>query len=148
MLRYLLLVTTLLSPLVFADNLPLRPVQGEYIDIYAQSEDDIKLILDTLNQRADLQTSEPVPPIVMLLHGPEAMRFLRSYYSENMSLVDSAAKLSAYGLLDVRICETWMRRNKHGQDELFPFIDTVPFVPREIKRLEKEEEFAEFSVDL
>ena len=84
----------------------------------------------------------------MMLHGPQADRFLRSSYARNKMLVDQTAKLAAYGVLEVQICETWLRRNKHNRDELFPFVSPVPFGQDVLTRLAEEEGYTEFSLDL
>ena len=122
--------------------------EGQYIDIFPMAEEEISLVLMAVEDKLTETSAEPVPPIVMKLHGPEAERFLRSNYTKNQSLVDLGAKLSGYGLIDVKICETWMRRNNHDQTELFPFVSTVPFGPAELSRLRKEENYSEFALDL
>ena len=118
-----------------------------YVDVAPKTEADIRLVLQTLEARVADPTAESPPPIIMILHGAEAGRFLRSGYPQNKAMVDLAAQLSAYGLLDVQICETWMRNNAYDRSELFPFISTVPFAPDEVQRLQ-DEGYSEFSVDL
>ncbi len=120
---------------------------GQFIDIFPQSEEDIRLILSTLDETINSAETE-APPIVMMLHGPQADRFLRSSYASNKMLVDQTAKLAAYGVLEVQICETWLRRNNHSRDELFPFVAPVPFGQDVLTRLAEEEGYTEFSVDL
>lgn len=110
------------------------------------SEEEINLVLMAVEDKLTETAAEPVPPVVMVLHGPEAERFLRSNYTKNQSLVDLGAKLSGYGLIEVKICETWMRSNDHS--ELFPFVSTVPFGAGELSRLREEEDYAEFTLDL
>ncbi len=76
-------------------------------------------------------------PIVIVVHGPEAPPvFLRRNYSLHKPLVDLAARLDGLGLADFRMCETWMRENGVGRDDLAPFVDTVRFAPEEVRRLE------------
>ena len=135
---------------VCATLLAASPAFGEnqFIDIYPKSAGDIKLVIDTLEDRIANHTASEAPPILLMLHGPQAKRFLRSHYTENKSLVDATAKLAGFGVLEVKICETWMRMNKHGREELFPFVDTVPYGAGELARLEEEEGFTEFSVSL
>ena len=128
------------STSVFAD--------GQYIDIAPKSLEEIESVLDTLNQNLDAIPADEYEPILMMLHGPEAARFLRSNYDKNMDLVDLTAKLSGYGVLEVKICETWLRRNDHAHDELFRFISTVPYGAEELRRLRKEEGYAEYTFDL
>ncbi len=120
---------------------------GQFIDIFPKTEDDIRLILSTLDEAIN-STEASGPPIVMMLHGPQADRFLRSSYAHNKMLVDQTAKLAAYGVLEVQICETWLRRNKHSHEELFPFVAPVPFGRDVLTRLAEEEGYEELSVDL
>ena len=63
-------------------------------------------------------------------------------------MIDLTAKLAGFGLLNVQICETWLRRNDHPHTELFPFVSTVPFGAAELERLEEDEGYVEFAVDL
>lgn len=122
--------------------------EGEFIDIYPKSEQEIRLVLDAVEERlASADTDQP-PPIVLMLHGPEAARFLRSGYAQNKILVDQAAKLAGYGLIDVKICSTWLKKNKHDNTELFPFVSPVPFGQGELDRLQAEEGYKEFAVTL
>ena len=122
--------------------------EGEFIDIFPKSVQDIELVLSAVEERLNSADTETPPPIIMMLHGPEATRFLRSNYQQNRALVDQTAKLASFGLLDVKICETWLRGNDHDHSELFPFVGTVPFGEGEIDRLEAEEGYVEFAFKL
>lgn len=77
-------------------------------------------------------------PVVIILHGDEAIPFTRSNYAANRALIDRTALLDAYRLIDVRMCETWMRANGISKDELLPFIDPVPYAPDEVRKLTAE----------
>ena len=57
-------------------------------------------------------------------------------YARYKDTVDLAARLEAFGLIDIRICEAWMSDNQVLQSDLPPFVDTVPFGPAEARRLE------------
>lgn len=122
--------------------------QGQYIDIFPKSIDEIEVVLDTLDSNLDQLPTDEYEPIMMMLHGPEAARFLRSNYKENQSIIDKTAKLSGYGVLEVRICDTWMRKNKYSHEELFNFVTPVPFGAAELRRLEREEGYSEYTFDL
>lgn len=121
---------------------------GRYIDIAPKSLAEIETVLDTLDQNLDEIPTDEYEPILMMLHGPEAARFLRSNYQQNQELVDLTAKLSGYGVLEVKICETWLRKNDHAHDELFRFVSTVPYGAGELRRLENEEGYLEYTFDL
>lgn len=121
--------------------------EGEFIDIEPKNEAEIQLVLDTL-EASIIASDEGLPPIVMMLHGKEAHKFLRSNYPDNKALVDQTAKLAAYNVIKVQICATWMANNQHGEDELFPFVSTVPYGQAELDRLAAEEGYTEYSVSL
>lgn len=126
----------------------LASADGEYVDLYPKTIKDLRTILDTLESAI----AEPKPdehrPIVVMLHGAQAHRFVRDNYPHNKAIVDQAAKLAAYDVIDVKICETWMRQNDYDVDDLFPFVNTVPYGAGELKRLVEEEDYREFSVQL
>lgn len=121
--------------------------EGEFIDIAPKSEAEIQLVLDTLDKTIN-DNVEDLPPIVMMLHGDEAHHFLRRNYDDNKSLIDQTAKLAAYNVVKVQICETWLRSNNYDESELFPFVSTVPYGAAELERLASEEGFTEYSVNL
>ena len=83
-------------------------------------------------------------PVVFLLHGEEARVLFKNQYSQNKQLVDLTAKLSAFNVIDVRVCETWMRKNNLSKDQLQPFIGTEKYAPATEKRLLQEEQYRYF----
>lgn len=95
-----------------------------------------------------LFSSEPdaldFEPVVMVLHGPEVGVFLRSNYVEHKHLVDLAARLTAFGVVDIRVCETRLGVLGNSPDALVPFVGTVPFGPAEIERLVGDEDYVYF----
>ena len=120
---------------------------GEFIDIAPKNESEIKLVLDTLEESINTP-GEDLPPIVMMLHGDEAHRFLRSNYEANKDLVDQAAKLAAYKVIRVQICSAWLAKNNYQTDQIFPFVSPVPYGAGELARLAEEERYTEYSVNL
>ena len=82
--------------------------------------------------------------VVFVLHGAEGKVFLRERYDKNKSLVDLAAKLSALGVVDIRVCERWLKGQRLDKSQLLPFVDTVPYGPAEIERLHAEEHYSYF----
>ena len=112
---------------------------GLLADIVVHTPD---AVLDVLKRLDDLASSAggfPVhEPVVMVLHGDEAMTFTRSNYTLYKDAVDRAARLEAFGLLDVRICERWMRAEGVLQSDLPSFVQSVPDGMAEELRLERE----------
>ena len=96
--------------------------------------------LDTL--LTDLSSEEdrvaPGTPLIIMLHGDHANAFLRENYPANKKRVDQTALLDAYGIIDVKICATWMRLNDVTEADIPPFIETVPYGVAELERLRKE----------
>lgn len=129
--------------------------EGQYIDLFPKNRSDIQLILNTLDDNIgdniDIKLEEGstgLPPIILMLHGDQAHQFLRPNYEDNKTLVDQTARLAEHGIIDVKICETWMRHNNYTNADLFPFVQTVPFGAGELERLAQEENYREFSVPM
>ena len=74
-------------------------------------------------------------PLVIVLHGHEVEVFFKDEYSKYQEIVDLAAKLSALGVVDVRVCETQTGVLGRSPANLHSFISTVPFGPSEVRRL-------------
>ncbi len=87
---------------------------------------------------------EQLPPATLVVHGPEVSVFFKREYPQNKTLVDLAARLSAFGVVDILVCETRMGVMGRSTVELFPFVGTVPFGPDEEKRLIADEGFLYF----
>ena len=74
-------------------------------------------------------------PLALVLHGNEANVFLRNNYDQYRELVDQAARLEAFNVINVQICETWLSRAAVDKDELPAFVDTVPYGPARKRKL-------------
>lgn len=99
--------------------------------------------LEALLERASglvgqAQQYKSFEPIAVVLHGNEANAFRFDNYQRYRKLIDLAARLDAYKVIDVKICETWMRVNNVQRSELPAFVDTVPFGPAEQRKLYRE----------
>ena len=108
-----------------------------YLEVSPHGRDDLEALMTALEGYLD-QGLPMTDPVIVILHGSEADSFTSRGYAQNRMLIDRAARLSAYELLDVRMCETWMSENGVQRDDLPAFIDTVPFAPEEVQRLEAE----------
>ncbi len=108
-----------------------------YLQVSPSGRQELMELFDTLEASvAAGETQEQ--PVVIVLHGQEAFPFLSRNYLANQMLVDRAAKLLAFGRIEMRMCETWMRSNGISPDELVPFVQTVPLAPEEVDRLERD----------
>ncbi len=84
------------------------------------------------------------PQVAFVLHGPEVYLLLKQNYRDHREVVDLAARLSALGVVDIKVCRTWMGGNSVREEELQPFVTTVPFALAETRRLLEEEGYIRF----
>ena len=98
---------------------------------------------EMLQQEGSFKVGEDAP-IVFVLHGPEARSLFASRYAENKSLVNLAARLTAFKVVDIKVCETWLGSKALDASELPPFIGTVPYGPAEEKRLLEQKQYVYF----
>ncbi len=71
--------------------------------------------------------------IVMILHGPDIDWFTQQNYETNQKLIDLAARLDAYDVIDMKVCETTMQSRGVVPADLPNFIESVPYAPTEIR---------------
>lgn len=76
-------------------------------------------------------------PIAVVLHGDEIGAFVRSNYRDHKELVDLAARLDAFKVIEVKVCQRWMGENDVEANQLPPFVEPVPVGLGERNRLEK-----------
>lgn len=88
--------------------------------------------------------SANIPPIALVIHGPEVAIFFRENYAQYKTIVDLAARLSALHVVDLTVCETRMGVLGRNKSELLPFVNTVPFGPAEEQRLLEEKRYRHF----
>lgn len=113
--------------------------QPVVIDVVLHDKDAILSML----RRAESLAMTPNPAerprqIALVLHGPEIRHFEISNYSENREIVDLAAKLDAFNVIDIKMCNTAMNELEVNKREIPAFIEIVPFGPGEVKQLEAE----------
>lgn len=82
--------------------------------------------------------------VVFVLHGPVLRSLLRGNYLDNRQTVDLAARLSAFGVIDLKACRAWMRSAQVTEAELQPFVQTVSYGPAEVERLMRESNYVYF----
>ncbi|MBX2807587.1 MAG: acyl-CoA transferase [Cellvibrionaceae bacterium] len=125
---------------------PLNSSASGYVArIYNDSPEEVAEALkraDVLYQEGGFP--ENSSPIAIVLHGPEVEIFFKEKYDEYKKIVDLAAKLSAFGVVDVRVCETQTGIMGRRRSSLHSFIGTVPFGPTEIRRLLDQQNYVYF----
>lgn len=117
------------GPLTWAET------QSYVAILHTHTAQELSGILDEAEAWSNQSESYPQEPIAIVLHGDEAKPFIKQNYKQYQALVDKAAKLDAFKVVDIKICETWMGFHGIKRDQLPPFVETVPFGPSEEKRL-------------
>ncbi|MFT5394992.1 MAG: intracellular sulfur oxidation DsrE/DsrF family protein [Gammaproteobacteria bacterium] len=72
--------------------------------------------------------------IVMVIHGPDIDFFTNQNHENNSQLLDVAARLDAFNVIDMKVCETTMIMRGVERQDIPSFIESVPFAPTEIKQ--------------
>ena len=96
--------------------------------------------LEALLARAD-EVSQTHPQdfeeleIVMIIHGPDIDWFTHKNYEHNQKLIDLAAKLDAYDVIDMKVCERTMQKRGVDHNDLPEFIEPVPYAPATMEEL-------------
>ena len=75
-------------------------------------------------------------PVMLVLSGDEIELFKRDNYRDNKALVDLAARLDAFNIIDVKVCRHWTGQRGIELTDLPPFIEGVSSADQESKRLE------------
>jgi intracellular sulfur oxidation DsrE/DsrF family protein len=126
---------TLLESLPAEGEAPVRTV----LDISVHSIEGLKVLFD----RAEELAMRPQVPgeeasVVLVLHGPEVKFFSIRNYEQYKDIVDQAARLDAFDVVDVKICQTMMGIEGIDRDDIPSFIEQVPLGPGEVERLTRE----------
>jgi len=114
------------------DDAPLRAV----LDISVHSLEGLRVLLDRaeeLAMRPQAQGGEA--SVVLVLHGPEVEFFSIRNYEKYKDIVDQAARLDAFDVVDVKICQTMLDIQGIERDDIPSFIEQVPLGPDEVDRL-------------
>jgi len=151
-MRLLIVLASLLSFSVIATENPNVPKKlsavtetGYLARIQLNSSDEVHNAL----KRAELlflqgHLEGKIPPVRFVLHGPEVAIFFQDNYLKHKELLDLAARLSAFNVLEIQVCETQMGVMGRESSGLLPFVGTVPFGPAEADRLLKKEKYVYF----
>lgn len=151
MRRFLIVVSLLLSQMSWAGANGLDSYQviegapGYLAQLPSHQVDDLTAALIRAEMLlVDGELTAGYAPVTFVLHGPEVSVFFKDNYSKNQGLLDLAAKLTAFGVVDIRICETQTGILGEDKSALVPFVGTVPYGPAEERRLLKEEGYVYF----
>jgi len=112
---------------------------GVVLDVSVHSLDELRVLLDRAEEIATRpQSQEEKARVVLVLHGPEVEFFAISNYPRYKDIVDQAARLDAFDVVDVKICQTMLERLEVDRDDIPAFIEQVPYGPGEVERLVRE----------
>jgi hypothetical protein len=106
------------------------------LDISVHTLEGLKVLFDraeALAMRPQVQGEEA--SVVLVLHGPEVEFFSTRNYAQYKDIVDQAARLDAFDVVDVKICQSMMEARGIERDDIPSFIEQVPLGPGEIERL-------------
>ena len=83
--------------------------------------------LQAVLERADaLPQSNKLEPIVVVLTGAEIELFKREQYREQKSLVDLAARLNAFAIIELKVSEAYLTQQQLALKSLPAFLAPVP----------------------
>ena len=128
------------APETAPDNpLPESSAVRGVLDISVHTVEEMEILLG----RAEELARRPQPAgrqdnVVLVLHGPEVEFFTIPNYDKYKDIVDRAAKLDAFEVVDVKICQTTMGSYEITPDDIPAFIEQVPYGPAEVERLVRE----------
>ncbi|WP_430460460.1 DsrE family protein [Thalassolituus sp. LLYu03] len=89
---------------------------------------------DALAGQSNYQRGEPV---AVVLYGDEIGLFARTHYRENKALVDLAARLDAFNVVDLKVCQQWLGKSGLQAADLPSFLQPVDDGAAEIQRLQQ-----------
>jgi uncharacterized protein len=98
--------------------------------------EELKSLLLRADELARSGTADPDElDIALVIHGPTVGMFTEDNYENNREMIDLAAKLDAFKVIDLKICEMSMSNMGVKREQVPRFIESVPFAPDEIERL-------------
>lgn len=103
--------------------------------LHANTPLELSQILTRAERWSETHKGYVEQPIALVLHGSETNIFLKQNYQQYKTIVDQAAKLDAFNVIDIQVCETWMGGNEVSRNQLPPFIETVNNGPQRIDDL-------------
>lgn len=123
------------QPVTVPDASATQYVTGVTVD----SADELMALLRRAEQLAGQPRAKENPPqITLVLHGPEVTFFNIRNYDRYQDVVDLAARLDAFNVIDIKMCQTAMGMVGLEREDIPAFIELVPFGPDEVDRLLRE----------
>jgi intracellular sulfur oxidation DsrE/DsrF family protein len=120
--------------------IPTDEVPGKVVlDVSVHTIEGLKILFDRAEELA--MTPRPTgedASLVLVLHGPEVEYFSIKNYDQYKDIVDQAARLDAFDVVDLRICQTMIGARGIERTDIPSFIEQVPYGPGEVERLRRE----------
>ena len=109
------------------------------LDVSVHTLEELRVLFD----RAEKLAMTPHPEgeeasVILVLHGPEVEFFSIKNYEKYKDIVDQAARLDAFDVVDVKICQTMLGIRGVAREDIPSFIEQVPFGQDEVDRLKHE----------
>jgi intracellular sulfur oxidation DsrE/DsrF family protein len=109
------------------------------LDVSVHTLEELRVLFDRAEQLAMTPRPEGEDAsVVLVLHGPEVEFFSIRNYDTYKEIVDQAARLDAFDVVDVKICQTMLSVQGVAREDIPSFIEQVPFGDGEIDRLIQE----------
>jgi intracellular sulfur oxidation DsrE/DsrF family protein len=109
------------------------------LDISVHTIEGLKVLFDRAEQLAMMPRAKGEDAsLVLVLHGPEVDFFSIKNYHKYKDIVDQAARLDAFDVVDVRICQTMIGARGIEPMDIPSFIEQVPYGPGEVERLKQQ----------
>ncbi len=109
------------------------------LDISVHTIEGLKVLFDRAEQLAMMPRAKGEDAsLVLVLHGPEVDFFSIKNYDKYKDIVDQAARLDAFDVVDVRICQTMIGARGIEPMDIPSFIEQVPYGPGEVERLKQQ----------
>jgi len=109
---------------------------GLVFDISVHNIDELRGVLQRAEKLVSTPKSADEPAnIALMLHGPEIQYFSIDKYAEYKDIVDLAARLDAYNVVELKMCETAMKDFGIKKNDIPGFIEFVPNGETELKEL-------------
>lgn len=133
-----------ITPAILDVNNP-AVFHGRLANIQNHSLEELTQLLDRAG--ASLEAVDDFPAgnaIIFILHGPEVRFFEKANFSRYRALVEKAAQLEAFDVIDVQVCERYLREHGISRSQMPAFINIVPNGPLEEARLLEREGYVHF----
>jgi intracellular sulfur oxidation DsrE/DsrF family protein len=123
---------------VLSEVVGLVSSSGSQAVLLLHTEEELRSVLQRADAVAAAASYQNADPVVLVLYGDEISLFARNHYRDNKALVDLAARLDAFNVVDLKVCEQWLGRSGLTIADLPSFLQPVADGNAEIQRMQLE----------